>query len=57
MRRPSLGRIALAALVVAAIAAALLSGVGELLTLDNLKARRGELADMIEHRPLPHMAA
>ena len=55
MRRPSFGRIALAALVVAAIAAALLSGVGELLTLDMLKARRAELAEALEHRPVPIM--
>ena len=56
MKRPSYGRIALAALVAAAIAAALLSGLGDLLTVDALKARRAELAEALEHRPLPLMA-
>src|SRR5688572_9436952 len=56
MKRPSYGRIAFAALVAAAIAAVLLSGLGDLLTLDSLKARRTELAAALEHRPLPLMA-
>src|SRR5687768_5129250 len=56
MRRPNPGRVALALLLVAAIAAALLSGVADLFTIDLLKARRAEFAEMLQHRPLPLMA-
>jgi len=56
MKRPSTGRILLLLAVVAAIAAALLSGVSDYATLDTLKARRGELSALLAHRPLPLMA-
>src|SRR5688500_16906949 len=56
MKRPSPGRIALLTLVAAAIAAALWLGVGDLVTLDTLKARRTGLAEMLEQRPVPIMA-
>ena len=56
MKRPSPGRIALLTLVAAAIAAALWLGVGDLVTLDALKARRTGLAEMLEQRPVPIMA-
>jgi pyruvate/2-oxoglutarate dehydrogenase complex dihydrolipoamide dehydrogenase (E3) component/uncharacterized membrane protein YdjX (TVP38/TMEM64 family) len=55
MKRPSPGRIALLVAVVAAIVAAFWLGVGELLTVDMLKARRAGLAEMLEQRPLPLM--
>ena len=55
MKRPSTGRILLLLAVVAAIAAALLSGVSDYATLDTLKARRGELSALLEQRPLPLM--
>ncbi len=56
MKRPSPGRIALLMLVAAAIAAALWLGIGELLTVDALKARRTELAATLEQRPAGLMA-
>ena len=56
MKRPSFGRIALAALIVAAIVAAFWLRLGDILTLESLKARRTDLADMLAHRPLPIMA-
>jgi pyruvate/2-oxoglutarate dehydrogenase complex dihydrolipoamide dehydrogenase (E3) component/uncharacterized membrane protein YdjX (TVP38/TMEM64 family) len=50
MERP--GKLLLAAILIAAIAAFFLLGLGEELTLDALKARRGELAVLLEERPL-----
>ncbi len=52
MKKRLFGRVALLALVVAAVAIALASGAGDLLTIDTLKARRSELALMLESRPL-----
>ena len=52
MKRPSTGRILVLLIVAALIAAALLSGLEHYLTVDTLKARRAELATLLEHRPL-----
>ena len=57
MRRPSLGRIALVALVVAAVAAAFLFHVVDLFTVDSLKARRDELGSLLDARPVATSAA
>ena len=56
MKRPSTGRILVLLIVAGLVAAALLSGVGHYLTVDTLKARRTELAALLEHRPLLLMA-
>ena len=56
MKHPSYGRMALVALVVAAIAGAFWFGIGELVTIDALKARRDELSAALEQRPAPLMA-
>ena len=52
MRRPSFGRIALVALVLAAIAAAFLFHVVDLFTVDTLKARRDALHLLLDEHPL-----
>ena len=52
MSRFALGRTAVVLLVAAAIIFAFWSGVGEVLTLDTLKARRHELALMLETHPV-----
>ena len=52
MSRSAYSRAALLALIVAAIALAFSSGVADFLTIDTLKARRSELATMLENRPL-----
>lgn len=57
MRRPSTGRIALFALVIAAIAAAFLFNLVDLFTLDSLKARRDELHLLLHARPVETSAA
>lgn len=57
MRRPSAGRIALAALVAAVVAAAFLFNLVDLFTLDSLKARRDELNLLLHARPVAVSAA
>ncbi|HWT12606.1 MAG TPA: FAD-dependent oxidoreductase [Allosphingosinicella sp.] len=46
-------RIAILATAVALVLLALWAGVGDLLSLDTLKDRREELAEIVERRPLP----
>ena len=57
MKRALAGRLALALFVFAALAAFFLFHVGDWLTLDMLKSRRGELAALLDQRPLAVMAA
>ena len=57
MKRALVGRLVLALLVVAALAAFFLSNLGDWLTLEMLKARRGELAALLGVRPFAFMAA
>lgn len=52
MSKRLLGRVVLLTLVVAAVAIALASGAADLLTIETLKARRSELAMLLETRPL-----
>jgi pyruvate/2-oxoglutarate dehydrogenase complex dihydrolipoamide dehydrogenase (E3) component/uncharacterized membrane protein YdjX (TVP38/TMEM64 family) len=52
MKRGSYGRIALLALVAAAVAAFFVFDLGAWLTLDNLKARRDDFAILLDERPL-----
>jgi len=56
MTRPAPGKVLLVALVAAALIFAFWAGIGEILTLDALKARRGELAAMLASRPAVVMA-
>ena len=51
MTRRAIGRLAVLLVIAAILVVALSSGLGELLTLDELKARRSELAAMLEARP------
>ena len=57
MRKSWLGRALVAAVVVGAIAAASLTSLGDLLTLDALRARRIELAARLAADPAPVAAA
>jgi len=52
MAKGMAGRLLLLLLIVAAVAAFFLLGLGDALTLDALKARRGELAALLDARPL-----
>ena len=52
MNRRNLGRLALLAALATGIAAFFLFDLGSYLTLDALKARRDDLALMLEQRPL-----
>ena len=53
MKRPSYGRIGLVLAAIALVLVALWAGVGELATLEALKARHGELVALLESRPAP----
>ena len=57
MKRALAGRLALALFVIAALAVFFLFNVGDWLTLDMLKARRVELATLLDQRPIAVMAA
>ena len=57
MKRALVGRLVLALIVVAALAAFFLFNLGDWLTLEMLKARRGELAALLGVRPFAFMAA
>lgn len=52
MSRSTLARLALAALIALILALAYSSGVGELLDLEALRARREELSELVEAQPL-----
>ncbi|HEV2748298.1 MAG TPA: FAD-dependent oxidoreductase [Allosphingosinicella sp.] len=52
MMRASYGRIGLLLVIAAAIAAFFALDLGSYLTLDSLKARRADLAELVEQRPL-----
>jgi uncharacterized membrane protein YdjX (TVP38/TMEM64 family) len=56
MKRALAGRLVLALFIVAALATFFQFHVGDWLTLDMLKARRGELAALLDQRPLAGMA-
>lgn len=57
MKRGSQGRILLLLVLVLAVAAFFVFDLGQYLTLDSLKARRGELADFVDERPVLAVAA
>ena len=57
MKGLSPGRVGLVVLVVALVAAAFWSGVGEIVSIDTLKVRQTELARLVETRPLAIAAA
>jgi pyruvate/2-oxoglutarate dehydrogenase complex dihydrolipoamide dehydrogenase (E3) component/uncharacterized membrane protein YdjX (TVP38/TMEM64 family) len=52
MKRPATGRLILFGAILLAVLILFWSGIGEILTLDVLKARRAELAGLMETRPL-----
>jgi pyruvate/2-oxoglutarate dehydrogenase complex dihydrolipoamide dehydrogenase (E3) component/uncharacterized membrane protein YdjX (TVP38/TMEM64 family) len=52
MKRGVFGKLGLAALILAAVAAFFLFDLGSWLTLDSLKARQAELADIVAQRPV-----
>ena len=56
MKRALAGRLVLALFIVAALVAFFLFNVGDWLTLDMLKARRGEFAALLDQRPFAVMA-
>jgi pyruvate/2-oxoglutarate dehydrogenase complex dihydrolipoamide dehydrogenase (E3) component/uncharacterized membrane protein YdjX (TVP38/TMEM64 family) len=52
MKRPATGRLILFGAILLAVVLLFWSGVGEILTLDMLKSRRAELAELMGTRPL-----